>query len=221
LRSQAVRPATVIGIALALAGPGLIALGAARLAGSSDSLAAHAVFLLLFLALVGTVAAIAWRGERLSAPQLGIRGLSWATPLRAALLTLFFVFVFGPLAVTVLAKLHLGSLDAGRAQLSGLPSWYVTLAVVIVAAGEEWLYRGYALERLEAVLGSTWAAASISLVAFVLAHFPLWGWAIALTTLVSGGILTALYVRYRDIMFLMLAHVLTDLYGLVLAPSHH
>jgi membrane protease YdiL (CAAX protease family) len=41
---------------------------------------------------------------------------------------------------------------------------------------------------------------------------------VALTTLVSGGLLTALYVWRRDITALVLAHVATDLYGLVIAP---
>jgi len=42
--------------------------------------------------------------------------------------------------------------------------------------------------------------------------------AVSLTTLVSGGIMTALYIWRRDVSFLMLAHVITDLYGLVIAP---
>src|SRR5258706_7522525 len=46
----------------------------------------RATFLLLFLGLVGTVAAIAFRGERLSLSQVGFGRLSWATPLRAAAL---------------------------------------------------------------------------------------------------------------------------------------
>ena len=81
----------------------------------------------------------------------------------------------------------------------------------------EWLYRAYAIERLEAVTGRTWFAASASLLAFVVAHLPVWGPGVALTTVVSGGILTALYLWRRDIAFLILAHILTDLYGLVVA----
>src|SRR5262245_9232240 len=170
-----VRPPTLIGIALALAGPGLIAMASARLTSPSDSLAKHALFFLLFLALVGAVATLAWRIERLTGSQLGFGNLSWAAPVRATLLALFFVFIYGPLSVATLAKLHLGSFDVGTSQFGGLPRWYFTLVVVIIAAGEEWLYRGYAIERLEAVVGNTWAAAGISLAAFVLAHAPIWG----------------------------------------------
>jgi membrane protease YdiL (CAAX protease family) len=42
---------------------------------------------------------------------------------------------------------------------------------------------------------------------------------VALTTVVSGGIFTALYIWQRDISFLILAHVITDLFGLVVAPD--
>jgi hypothetical protein len=43
--------------------------------------------------------------------------------------------------------------------------------------------------------------------------------AAALTTLVSGGILSAVYVWRRDVVALIVAHVTTDLYGILLAPQ--
>jgi membrane protease YdiL (CAAX protease family) len=213
-----VRPLTFIGLTLSLVGPGAIALVSNLFADRSDSLALRAIFLLMFLGLVGTVAAIAFRGEQLSWSQVGFGRLSWATPLRAALLVLFFTFVFGPLASMVLARLGLQSFGVGRSRLVGLPTWYLVVAIVIVAAGEEWLYRGYAIERLQAVVGNTWIAGSISLLLFAIAHLPLWGFGVALMTLISGSIFTVLYIRYRDVSSLIIAHVLTDLYGLVITP---
>jgi membrane protease YdiL (CAAX protease family) len=163
---------------------------------------------------------IALRVERLSYTQVGFGQMSWRTALRAAVLTLFFVCVLGPLMTWVLNAIGLQRFDVARLQFVGLPTWYLVTAIVIVAAGEEWLYRGYAIERLEAAIGNAWTAGGISLALFAAAHLPLWGWGVALTTLVSGSIFTALYIRYRDVAFLMLAHVLTDLYGLVIAPLH-
>jgi membrane protease YdiL (CAAX protease family) len=215
---SSVRPLTLVGIALSLVGPGVVALASNRFADGSESLGVHAIFLLLFFGLVGTVAAIAFRAERLSWSQVGFGRLSWATPLRAAALVLFFLFVFSPLASMLLAKLGLQSFDVGRSKLAALPAWYLVVAIVIVATGEEWLYRGYAIERLEGVVGNTWVAGGISLFLFTLAHLPLWGFGVALTTLISGSIFTVLYIRYRDVSFLILAHVLTDLYGLVITP---
>jgi membrane protease YdiL (CAAX protease family) len=198
-----------VGIALSLGGPGVVAWASNPFAERSGSLDVRAIGLLAFSALIAIVAVIAWRAERLSWAQVGFGQMSWATPLRAAALTLFCVAVLG-----------LRPFDVARLQFAALPTWYLVTAIVIVAAGEEWLYRGYAIERLEAVIGDAWTAGGISLALFAVAHLPLWGWGVALTTLVSGSIFTVLYIRYRDVAFLMLAHVLTDLYGLVFAPLH-
>jgi membrane protease YdiL (CAAX protease family) len=209
-----------VGIALSLAGPGVIAWASNQFAERSGSLEVRAIGLLVFSALIAIVAAIAWRAERLSWAQVGFGQMSWATLLRAAALTLFCVAVLGPVAIWMLNELGLQPFDVARLQFVGLPTWYLVTAIVIVAAGEEWLYRGYAIERLEAVTGNAWTAGGISLALFAVAHLPLWGWGVALTTLVSGSIFTVLYIRYRDVAFLMVAHVLTDLYGLVIAPLH-
>jgi membrane protease YdiL (CAAX protease family) len=91
--------------------------------------------------------------------------------------------------------------------------------VVVVSASEEWLYRAYAIERLQAMVSRPSLAGALSLAAFGLAHLPLWGPGVALTTLVSGGVFTALYIWRRDITALILAHVITDLYGLVVVPA--
>jgi membrane protease YdiL (CAAX protease family) len=209
-----------VGIALSLAGPGVIAWASNQFAERSGSLEVRAIGLLAFSALIAIVAVVAWRAERLSWVQVGLGQMSWATPLRAAALTLFCVAVLGPVAIWMLNELGLQPFDVARLQFVGLPTWYLVTAIVIVAAGEEWLYRGYAIERLEAVTGNAWTAGGISLALFAVAHLPLWGWGVALTTLVSGSIFTVLYIRYRDVAFLMVAHVLTDLYGLVIAPLH-
>jgi membrane protease YdiL (CAAX protease family) len=132
----------------------------------------------------------------------------------AIVLAAFFILVFGPIAARALLWFDAGSFEAGRRSLAALPRWYLCLVVVIVGAGEEWLYRGYAIERLQALTGEAWLAGMISLVAFGLVHLPVWGIGVSLTTLVSGGILTALYLWRRDISFLILAHIATDLYGL-------
>jgi uncharacterized protein len=90
---------------------------------------------------------------------------------------------------------------------------------VIVAAAEELLYRGYAVARLSDLTGSRLLASIVSVGSIGLAHVPMWGWAPATTTIVSGGIGTAVYLWRQDILALILAHIATDLYGIVLAPN--
>lgn len=209
---------TGLGLVLALIGPGVVALLALPATGASFALPSSAIWLCVFIALFGAVATIATMGEGLSWADLGFRHTGRYTIPTSITLSLFFILVFGPLAYWVLARSGLGSFAAGQSALAALPLWYLCLTIIIVGAGEEWLYRGYAIERLEALTGNPWLAAGISLFAFALVHLPLWGSGVALTTVVSGGILTAVYLWRRDVMALILAHVATDLYGLVPAP---
>ena len=166
---------------------------------------------------------VALVAQRYAGPSnpLGIRALgrvSWQAPLLAGALTAAMIWVWGPVSAWVLAKLRLGSIATGTSALAGIPVWYLVVTIILVAASEEWLYRGYGIERLAALTGHLWMACAISISAFGLAHLPLWGLGPSLTMLVPGACFTLLYIWRRDIVFLMLAHVATDLYGLLIAP---
>lgn len=206
--------ARYLGITVALIGPGVVALFSTAIASEPETLTPRALSLGMFVGLLVTVGLIAAR-ERLGWRDVGFRCSGWLSPLWAVPLALFFIFVFGPAAFELLTILDAGSFDAGIEQFRQLPRWYLALAVVIVSAGEEWLYRGYAIERLERVTGSAWTAGAMSLAAFVLVHLPVWGPGPAATTLVSGGILTLLYIWRRDVLMLICAHVATDLWSLI------
>jgi len=205
-------------VTLALAGPLLVAVLGAQLAPNPPTLAAHAIALLAIVLITLGVCAWAMLGEGYTLQRLGFGQCSWATPLLAIALTAFFLLVFGPIAYCVLARFGLQSFGAGIEALSQLPTAYLMLTIVIVAPAEELLYRGDAIARLSDLMGSRLLAAIVSVVAFGLAHVPMWGWAPAATTIVSGGILTVVYLRRQDILALILAHIATDLYGIALAP---
>lgn len=209
---------TSIGLTLALMGPGVIALLWSRWTPPQPSMGDSAPWLAAFALLIVAVAAIAFGCEQLTLADVGWGAMSWGSLTYAAALTLFFIFIFGPLAVRALAKVKLASFAAGQNKFAALPSWYLCLTIMIVAGGEEWLYRGYAIERLHAMTGLIWLAGAASLLAFAAVHLPLWGIGVSLTTLVSGGMFTAMYIWRRDIACLILAHVVTDLYGHLIAP---
>lgn len=208
---------TWAGLAPALLGPGAVA-WLWRPASGLVTLQASAPGLGVFCTLLAGVALIALIGERLSLNQIRFERTSWRSAPSAIILVLFFVFIFGLIVYAALARFDLGSFDTGRRSLAGLPHWYLGLTIIIVAAGEEWLYRGYAIERLEELTGNTYAAGSISLLIFGIAHLPLSGLGVALSTLVSGAIFTVLYIWRRDIVALAAAHVLIDRYGLIIVP---
>jgi membrane protease YdiL (CAAX protease family) len=205
-----------LGLTLALLGPGAIALLWKRTTRDAVSVSRSAPCLGLFVLLLAAVAAIGHAG-RLRWRDLGFTGMSWASVPLAIMLTWFFVAVYGPVAAWVLRRLRPGSFDAGQRALADLPRWYLGWTIIVVGAGEEWLYRGYAIEQFR-VLGVDAAVAGlVSLLAFGLVHLPVWGIGVSLTTLVSGGIFTVLYLWHRDVSFLILAHVATDLRGLLAA----
>jgi uncharacterized protein len=214
-----VRFLTMLGIALALLGPGAVAFLFVRYIGLSQSLAIRSLGLLAFVALVAVVVIIARRGEHLPWSEVGFGRVSWASVGWAVALICFLAFAFGPLASALLDRNGVGSLRTGTVLLKELPLWYLILTIVLVAAGEEWLYRGYAIERLASVIGNIWPAAMISLIAFTAAHIPMWGVGPSLNALLGGAIFTAFYAWRRDVTSLILAHVATDLYGLAIAPA--
>lgn len=210
---------TYLGLALALLGPGVVAFVWTQTTRERLPPGASAPWLVAFIFLLAAVAMIALRGEKLTWAEIGFGRMSWLSAPSGFLLALFFIFIFGPIASWVLTNAGLGSFSDGRDTLARLPVWYISMTVVVVAAGEEWLYRGYAIERLHVLIGNIWLAGAISLLMFAIVHLPLWGIGASLTTLVSGGIFTALYIWRNDVSFLILAHVITDLYGLVIAPQ--
>lgn len=210
---------TISGLALALLGPGVIAFLWRRSTIGSASPRAHWPWLAAFAFLVASVATLARCGEGLSWSDVGFARMGAASLPLAILLTAFFIFVFGPLASLALRRLGLGSFAAGGAAFASLPRWYLCLTIVVVAGGEEWLYRGYSIERLRALTGDVGLAGLVSLLAFTLAHLPLWGIGPSLTTIFSGGILTSLYIWREDVSFLIVAHVATDLFGLLAVSS--
>jgi membrane protease YdiL (CAAX protease family) len=209
------RAAAIMGLVLALGGPALVAIAGTWTRGDAVSVPAHAASVIVIALIVAAVLVIAGRYDGIRLRQLGFAHISWWTPVIGLALAVLFITVFGPLASWMMAKLNTGGFEVGLAEIAQLPRWYLALVIAIVAPAEEFLYRAFAIERLEMLTGSTLIASAISLVAFGLAHVPLWGWAPALTTLVSGGILTLVYVWRRDVVALMIGHVITDLFGIL------
>ena len=80
---------------------------------------------------------------------------------------------------------------------------------------EELFYRGYAIERLKSLGFSPWVAAGVPLVIFSVGHWT-GGWTNIAIAFVVGAILTAFFLRSKDLFANMIAHTLVDLIGNVL-----
>lgn len=211
--------ATSAGLALCFFGPPLVAAASARLASPVPAPGSAFAFLLALAAIPIGVVTIALAWERLSVSEIGLKRPTWHSFVTGSALASFFVLVFGPLAVWVFASFERPGFAEGVARTATLPSWYLIPSIVVVGATEEILYRGYAIQRLAVCTGSWRIGAAISTVGFALAHVPLWGWITSVSFLVSGGLLAAFYVWRRDLNANIIAHVITDIVGLALAPS--
>ena len=82
---------TWIGLALALAGPGIVALLSTRFVGETATLAASAPWLAAFAGLLVAVAVTAFVGERLTRADVGFGRSSWRSVPLALLLAAFFI----------------------------------------------------------------------------------------------------------------------------------
>ena len=103
----------------------------------------------------------------------------------------------------------------GTSYLDKLPVSVVTLIVLCAGIVEELFYRGYSIERLQAVGLSRPAAIALPLVIFSLAHWT-GGWANVLIAFVTGAVLTVFYLWRKDLVANMIGHFLVDFIANVL-----
>ena len=103
----------------------------------------------------------------------------------------------------------------GTSYLDKLPVSIVTLVVLRAGIVEELFYRGYAIERLQAVGLGRSAAIVLPLIIFSVAHWT-GGWANVLIAFVTGAILTAFYFWRKDLVANMIGHFLVDFIANVL-----
>lgn len=86
---------------------------------------------------------------------------------------------------------------------------------------EEIMFRGYAMERLEELTGSSVIAGTISTAAFSFGHLSeTWDRSAVLRITAPWMILTVLYSRVRDLFASIAAHALNDAIGLLLADRY-
>jgi len=158
------------------------------------------------LLVTGLLLWIVTREEKLPLSSVGLRtdrlgrSLAWGVGLAVVCLAA----AVACLAIYGAMGIHYGE---GQAISRTLP--VTTLAVIRAGISEEVLYRGYAIERLQALTGSKWIAAGISLILFAAFHFRQ-GLAGVVLAFVLGSILTAFYIWKRNLVANMFGHFLVD-----------
>lgn len=125
-------------------------------------------------------------------------------------------------AIPVLAdRLGLGGVEGTIGRLSERSTAALLFTALTAGAVEELLYRGYAIERLAEVTGSSLLAGGISIVAFGAVHYgEYWGRDQTLQITVSGAVLVGLYLVTRSLPALILIHAIHDALGMLLTKRY-
>jgi uncharacterized protein len=206
---------TVLGLCLALGGPILLASPASRALGDPKRLATNLLGQLLLWVLVTLILALVIFWERQPLHSIGLRPLQWQSIIWGLVLAGALMLLM-PLWAGALSRVGLPpSYEGGLAKLAGLPRWFLVLAAVTAGVAEETLYRGYAIERLSALVGSYGWGGLISLIVLTLAHLPGWGWGPIPIFFISGGLVTLFYIWRQDLLACIIAHAVTDTVGLI------
>lgn len=95
-------------------------------------------------------------------------------------------------------------------QLVATPFWWRFISVIRAAVGEEVLFRGYGLERLNEILKNLKLAAFISWLIFTLEHLNAWSVNHLLIAGFGGLILTVFYLWKRNLWLNIITHFLVD-----------
>jgi uncharacterized protein len=165
------------------------------------------------------VAVLLWIVRQREGLPLTSIGLRADRPIRS--LVRGFLLALLVLAVTVALYLSLQRLGIRLGEDRGSsfhPSlWVVTLVMLRAGVAEEIFYRGYAIERLQSLSGSTIVAWLVPLTLFAAAHFRQ-GLGGLIVAFVLGGVFSAFYMKFRDLLANITAHFLGDFVLNVILP---
>jgi membrane protease YdiL (CAAX protease family) len=197
---------TIAGLLLAMLGLPLIAT-AFRLAFAPLGTEMTVLRELALFAATGLLFLLIRRGERLPLSSIGFRRMPLG---RGALYVLGGLVVCAIATVLGLVAIQAAGLPFGHAAPAVPPPlWLTSLVVLRAGVVEEIGFRGYALERLEALTGNRWLSALLSCVIFAAFHSTQ-GLGGMLLAFMLGGVLSGLYLWKRNLWVNMSVHFLVD-----------
>jgi len=209
-------PWTAIGLGISFLGIPAITEAYRALGGVSVEVAPLLLREGAIFALLGGLLLIVLRLERLPLSSIGLGRNGIGGTLLWSLLLLVLLAASIALALVLL---HVLGLHYGGDHAAAAPPLWIT-ACVVLRAGivEEVFYRGYSIERIQALTGSRSIAAIVPLIAFALFHYRQ-GIAGIIIAAILGGVLTAFYLWRRNLAANILGHFAVDFIPNVLLPA--
>ena len=209
---------TIATLFLALGGPPLLAVISQYILGSSPNIYLLLPFDLILWAMFAIVLVVVIYVERLPLASIGIKRPRFTTIFWGLVLVLGINFMLSPIVMGIVTKLGLSGYQHGLTPLLQIPVWYQIFLAVSAGITEEVFYRGYAVERLTSLTGNIWIGSLIAVLAFGFSHIPGWGIGPSLVFMIDGAVVTLFYTWKRDLVTLIIAHVIGDTIGLVVLP---
>jgi len=165
------------------------------------------------------VAILLWIVKRWEVLPLTSIGLRMNTLGKSLLRGLWLAAIALVVTVGLYLALRGVGVHLGEEHRSAFHPSLLVVTVVMLRAGiaEEIFYRGFAIERLHSLTGSKLLAALVPLIAFAAAHYRQ-GLGGIVAALVLGGIFTASYMKFRDLLANITAHFLVDFLLNVVLP---
>lgn len=155
--------------------------------------------------------------ERQSLSSIGTRKMSGKDALWGLAGFLLGVLTF-MITTPLIKAINLSAVESGISRLAEIPLSLRLSMVLTAGITEEILFRGYPIERLNALTGHIGLSATVTYVVFVILHIPFWGPGAAIQIGVWSLVVTALYVWRRNLIACMLMHVLNDAFAFILLP---
>lgn len=204
----------LIGLVVVVA---LVALPLGRWLAPDDDLVSRLTREAIWWAIGALVLLWVQRVEHLPFASIGLRGLSlkgigWGIAAALAMIASFMVTY-----AVIFPAFGLSMNQSAVASITRVPLWLQTATMLRAGVVEEIVFRGYAIERIEALTGSRWAAGLLSAGVFIAVHIGSWGYAQLIVVAFGAAILTLLYVWRRDLASNMVAHFFADFVGFMLA----
>ena len=209
--------ATVFGLIIALFALPAITTGYRFIWGQSQTTLTYVLRELVLFLVLGVLLWIVRRKEGLSFESIGWKGTAYGRSLLWALLVV--VLCIAGLAACF-GVIHLLDLPFGGGDSRGAfapPLAAMLITVIRAGVVEEVFYRGYAISRLKTLTGSTSIAVAVPLVIFAAAHYRQGSGGI-LIAFVTGAIITAVFMKKRDLLALIVAHFLIDFVPNIVLP---
>ncbi len=154
--------------------------------------------------------------EKRALTSIGLRRPGLVDALVALAFAATIIVGLAALYLFVLPALHMDEMQAFDT-LNAAPAWWLAISVVRAGVSEEIMFRGYPIERLKELTGNSFIAALLPLALFSLAHVGPWGWSHLIIAGFGGAMFTLLYLWRRNLWVNIVAHVLVDGIGLLVA----